>query len=455
MASRLREAAATHVQHLTHPSAHCTSHQHISPKQRVHYLGLRHPKNQLQTSQPAARPTLKPQAPSPADGEKASIDAIFQQRKWGFIGAGFVALCIGFYVTTVVTSLAKTPRPACAGGTCAHPATAGPDGGPATPTGRPPVLDAAKGEDVRQTAEAFDRGLDVPEFLGGIKKLRKEMGRWARGRVLEVAVGTGRNLGWYDWTEVVDGVIPVDDAEKVRKEKERREEKRLKKVERMKKGGKNPVDVDKAKLPGRFDGEMLSYTGVDISADMMGVARARLRDTVPGLRQLLRRKRVEPMPESGVVVDVLDSRVRLFIADAEQPLPPPAPKTAAPPDTEAGKYDTIFQSFGLCSVSDPVKLVTNMASVLQPGTGRIYLLEHGRGWFEFLNRLLDETAEGHFQKHGCWWNRDIEGIVREAAQTVPGLEVVHLGRPLLRQFGTTLVIELRLNPDAVAQKSAQ
>jgi methyltransferase OMS1 len=415
------------------------------------------PKPSSATSQPLQRPTVKDQPSSLASDEKAPIDTIFQQRKWGFIGAGFAALGIGFYVTTVITSLAKTPCPACGAGACAHPASAGPGGGPATPTGRPPTLDAAKGEEVRQTAEAFDRGLDVPEFLGGIRGLRKEMGKWARGRVLEVAVGTGRNLGWYDWTEVVDGVIPVDEAEKVKmeKERERREEKRVRKVERMKKANKEEVDVEEAKMPGRFDGEMLSYTGVDISADMMGVARTRLRDTVPGLKKLMRRKRAEPIPESGVVVDVLDSRVRLCIADAEQPLPLPAPTTGAPPDTGAGKYDTIFQSFGLCSVSDPVKLVTNLASVLQPGTGRIYLLEHGRGWFDFLNGWMDKTAEGHFKKHGCWWNRDIEGIVREAEKTVPGLEVVHLGRPLLRQLGTTLVIELKVNPDAVARKTAQ
>lgn len=406
----------------------------------------------------AARSTVKSQPSSPPPSGKAPIDTIFQQRKWGFIGAGLAALCMGFYVTTLFASLAKTPCPACGAGGCAHPATAGPDGAPLTSTGRPPVLDAASGkEEVRLTAEAFDRGLDVPEFLGGIRGLRKEMGKWARGRVLEVAVGTGRNLGWYDWTEVVDGVVPVDDAEKTKMEKERarREEKRVKKVERMKKGKMHEVDDETAKMPGRFDGEMLSYTGVDISADMMGVARARLRDTVPGLKKLMRRKRAEPMPETGVVVDVLDGRVRLCIADAEQPLPPPPSTTAAPPDTEAGKYDTILQSFGLCSVSDPVKLVTNLASVVQPGTGRIFLLEHGRGWFEFLNGWMDKTAEGHFKKHGCWWNRDIEGIVREAEKTVPGLEVVHLGRPLLRQFGTTFVIELKVNPDAATRKNAR
>jgi methyltransferase OMS1 len=318
------------------------------------------------------------------------------------------------------------------------------------------VLDAANGEEVRQTAEAFDRGLDVPELLGGIKGLRREMGKWARGRVLEVAVGTGRNLGWYDWTDVVDGVIPVDEAEKskVERERQRREEKRVKRVERMKKAKKEEADPELAKMPGWFEGEMLSYTGVDISADMMGVARTRLRETVPGLKKLMRRKRAEPMPESGVVVDVLEGRVRLCIADAHEPLPLPAPTTACPPDTRPGKYDTIFQSFGLCSVSDPVKLVENMASVLQPDTGRIYLLEHGRGWFGFLNGWMDKTAEGHFKKHGCWWNRDIEAIIREAEKAVPGLEVVHLGRPLLRQFGTTLVIELKVNSGTAAQKNA-
>jgi methyltransferase OMS1 len=360
-------------------------------------------------------------------------------------------LILGFYITSVVSSLVKNPS--CAAGACEHPASAGLGGEPVPPTGRPPALDEA-----RQTAEAFDRELDVPEWLSGIKKLRRNLASYARGRVLEVAVGTGRNLGYYDWTEVVDGVALVEeDAEKARNEREKREKERAKKVlslhRRMRKG--EEFDEEKAKLPGQFEGEILSYTGVDISADMMGVARRRLRDTVPGLKKLLRRKRAEPMPASGAVVDVLDSRVRLCIADAEQPLPPPAPGSAAPPDTEAGKYDTILQSFGLCSVSDPVKLVTNMASVLQPGSGRIFLLEHGRGWFEFLNRLMDETAEAHFKKHGCWWNRDIEGIVREATRSVPGLEIVHLGRLPLRHLGTTLVVELRVNADAGAQQSAQ
>lgn len=95
-------------------------------------------------------------------------------------------------------------------------------------------------------------------------------------------------------------------------------------------------------------------------------------------------------------------------------------------------------------MTDPTTLLANMASHLQPNTGRILLLEHGRGTFDWMNRRLDTSAPQHFQKYGCWWNRDIERLVAEAAEKVPGLEVVKLERPGWFQMGTTLMIELRV-----------
>jgi methyltransferase OMS1 len=280
----------------------------------------------------------------------------------------------------------------------------------------------------------------MPEWLMGISGLRKEIAALAKGHVLEVAIGTGRNFAYYDWTEV--------SSEEDEAGRQDREKKRVKKMlelhrRRIKDGDKaDGFDTEKAKLPGNLDGEVLSFTGVDISGDMMSVARSKIRDSVPGLRKLMRRRRAEPMPDGpGVVVDVLDSRVRLHIADAEQPFPPPPILHGTTPST---KYDTIIQSFGLCSVSDPSKVLSNMAAMVQPGSGRIILLEHGRGWFNWVNGLLDQYADRHFQRYGCWWNRDIEAIIREAAKNVPGLEVVSIGRPLLLQAGTTLVIELRV-----------
>ncbi|AEO64269.1 uncharacterized protein THITE_2110238 [Thermothielavioides terrestris NRRL 8126] len=213
---------------------------------------------------------------------------------------------------------------------------------------------------------------------------------------------------------------------------------------------------------GSVEGEVLSYTGVDVSGGMLSVARDRIRESVPGLKRIMRKRRVEAMPrlasatagadavgldEGGVpVVLALDGRVRLVLGDAERglPAPPPVGNTKGPVDKPAAKYDTVIQTFGLCSVADPARLLANMAAKVQPDTGRILLLEHGRGHYDWINRMLDKYAPAHFHKYGCWWNRDIEQLVRQAAQTVPGLEVVSLERPGWFQAGTTFLIELRV-----------
>lgn len=258
----------------------------------------------------------------------------------------------------------------------------------------------------------------------GIASLRRKLATRARGHVLEVAVGTGRNLGYYDWS----GLVPVEGEE----------------------GKMTAVEWRRSKdletQPWGQDGKVVSFTGVDISPDMLGMTRDRLRENVPGLEKVIAKRRADPIPADGVAVDVLDGRVRLFVGDAEKPLPPPAVLAEGP--MSGRRYDTVVQTFGLCSVTDPVGLLTNVASMVQPDTGRIILLEHGRGWIGWMNNLLDRFAGKHFEKYGCWWNRDIEQLVQEAAKTVPGLELVKLERPLM-QYGTTLLIELRVGSQPV------
>ncbi len=61
--------------------------------------------------------------------------------------------------------------------------------------------------------------------------------------------------------------------------------------------------------------------------------------------------------------------------------------------------------------------------------GSILLLEHGESEWEWLNKMLHNSAAGHAARHGCWWDRDIEKIVEEA-----GLKVVRKER---RHGGTT------------------
>jgi len=102
--------------------------------------------------------------------------------------------------------------------------------------------------------------------------------------------------------------------------------------------------------------------------------------------------------------------------------------------------DTVIQTFGLCSVDDPVKVLKEMARITKPG-GKILMLEHGKGHWGFVNNILDSGVEQHFEKWGCRWNKDVLGLIKEA-----GLEVEKVWR---WHFGTTYYIIARPGKKAV------
>lgn len=342
-----------------------------------------------------------------------------------------------------------------------------------TPTGRP--LDVRQG---RITALVFDQELNASEGRMGIKGLRKLMGGLARGHVLEVAVGTGRNVDFVDWDEIRAAAPPVVVASKGEERREAKSETELERERqrrRIDKGQKGMV------LPGDEAPEVVSYTGVDVSTDVLEVAWGKLRRAVPELIPQRRRNSApEPQqtkPETGpksaamqpspsdlpanpppnsadelLAANIGAGRIRLYKSDAQVHLPPPPVLTSHDSSRvhpAPAFYDTVLQNFGLCSVADPQRLLANMAAVVRPGSGRIYLLEHGRGSYGWLNSLLDKFAPGHFRKYGCWWNRDIEAIVRQAEREVAGLEVVRVDRPVWLQGGTMLWIEMKVNPGQV------
>lgn len=56
-----------------------------------------------------------------------------------------------------------------------------------------------------------------------------------------------------------------------------------------------------------------------------------------------------------------------------------------------------------------------MAAVCKPG-GQLILLQHGKASWGWLNNRLDDAAQAHFAKWGCWWNRDILQLVHEVGQ---------------------------------------
>ena len=102
---------------------------------------------------------------------------------------------------------------------------------------------------------------------------------------------------------------------------------------------------------------------------------------------------------------------------------------------KAGSFDTVVDTFGLCSYEDPVAALREMARVCKRGDerGRILLIEHGRSQSHaWLTNILDKHARPHAAKWGCYWNRDIVGIVKEAGLTIVQRHEFH--------FGTTQLI---------------
>ena len=138
-------------------------------------------------------------------------------------------------------------------------------------------------------------------------------------------------------------------------------------------------------------------------------------------------------------------QVRFITASALASMP-------SPPGDEGQRYDTILQTMGLCSTPSPVTLLRNLGTHLNTSNpdARILLLEHGRSYRDWLNSILDSSAQKHAEKHGCWFNRDIGALVAQAAEQA-GLEVVRERR---WHLGTTWVFELRAKTSSVQEEKA-
>lgn len=92
-------------------------------------------------------------------------------------------------------------------------------------------------------------------------------------------------------------------------------------------------------------------------------------------------------------------------------------------------FDTIVDTFGLCSFDDPVAVLKELQRVCKPD-GKILLLEHGRSKsYVGLTEYLDKHAERHAKNWGCVWNRDIDKIVHSSG--------LHLEKLTHWHFGTT------------------
>lgn len=242
----------------------------------------------------------------------------------------------------------------------------------------------------------FDREVDDAEMIMLLKWKRKRLVRKAYGDVLEVSVGTGRNMDLYDT---------------------------------------RPYSATESSSYGRDTRHMItSLTFNDESPVMIENAKKKWDE-----RQKKRR-----------IGDRFGGKVNWYTGDAGRADVIPRP---------AGGYDTIIQSWGICSMTDPIKFLRHLGRLVrQPDEkivnsspqrlreqeeedgkgGRIFLLEHGRGKYDWLNNFLDKSAPMHAERYGCWYNKDIDKVIRDS-----GLVVESVRR---YNFGTTYEYILRPAP---------
>jgi methyltransferase OMS1 len=227
-------------------------------------------------------------------------------------------------------------------------------------------------------APCYDRKLELDEMMTGVGNRRRDLMRHARGDVLEVGGGTGRNIMLY----------PLDRCRHI--------------------------------------------TITDQSIPMLHVASQALDAYI--METVKRQKAIA---------------AKLAKAKTTQPTTPAtttptttAPATLQQPTTEEefrsrftikamsidhldfkdNTFDTVVDTFGLCSYADPVQALHEMSRVCKKESGLILLLEHGTTdkYFGIVNKLIKTTAPRHLERWGCWYDRDIKSIVVEA-----GLEVIH------------------------------
>lgn len=230
-----------------------------------------------------------------------------------------------------------------------------------------------------KTAPTFDAEVELSEKAMRMGKKRRDLVHMARGDVLEVSCGTGRNADYYELGE-----------------------------------RRGVDDQGRAVVRG-----CRSLTFVDLSPQMVAITREKFEALRPEFTRVAFRAQ-----DAGTVSVELAS-LRDPTLSAKKVMG----------KVKGEYYDTVVQTMGLCSMPDPVGTLRHLGSITEPNRGRILLLEHGRSHYDWLNRILDNLAPTHADRHGCWWNRDIGAIVCES-----GLEIVEEKR---WHFGTTWRYVLR------------
>lgn len=226
-------------------------------------------------------------------------------------------------------------------------------------------------------AAEYDDGVNFEEKAIFMGKRRKWLMRHCEGDVLEVSCGTGRNIKYLD-PSVLNSITFLDSSEKM-------------------------MEITHEKFRSLFPTFKKAAFVVGKAENLVDLAQGTYKNS----------------SKDNLDTDIQDIDV-------------------VKKGSTQVQYDTVLEAFGLCSHEDPVRALKNFALLLKPG-GRIILLEHGRGEYDFVNKILDKRAEKRLKAWGCRWNLDIGEILDDS-----GLEIVEERRTHL---GTTWCIVAKRKGD--------
>lgn len=312
----------------------------------------------------------------------------------------------------------------------------------ATASKSPLVREATRREAYDRLAESFDEEIEWHEFMTGIKLMRWWMLRQLTGDVLEVAAGcVPRASATAPKTKTRHSARPPRSAVRARGTFRRRRDAKafFRFFFRF-----HPSLV--ARAPDLFltlkpktlnrsrtsTGRNLAYyppgvrlTATDCSAPMVEVCKRKAERAgyAPVARGFFGKNGKNEKLEKR---ENVANKARV-LADARV-------SDAAASPFASDSFDAVVDTFGLCSFEDPVAALREMSRVCRKGRGekdappgKIYLLEHGRSDWAWLSNILDRHADPHAKRWGCYWNRDILAIVREAGLEIQSVARYHLG----------------------------
>ena len=219
-----------------------------------------------------------------------------------------------------------------------------------------------------QLANIYDCEINWEERWMGLSLMRRHLVRQARGDVVEVSSGTGRNISYYPEasTGKLNSLTFVDASREML-------EVSIKKMDADARRFRVDRDRPDSEIPNRF----LHMDAADLAHE--------------------------------VADDTYDTVVETFGLCSVGPTFGPDCKHEANSDP-----------------AHPVTILNELARICRPD-GKVLLLEHGKSHYKWLNEMMDRKAKSHFLRWGCWPNRDIEALVRQSDLEIEYISRWHFG----------------------------